>query len=421
MNLLIKSAKIIDTNSPHNGKVMDILIKNNRILNISKSINSEKVKIFKAKNLHISPGWFDMHVNFAEPGYEQRETIRSGTNAAKKGGYTSVMTMPNTNPSIDNKGMIEFIKIKQQENIIDIYPAGNLTLGQEGNEIVEMHDMKITGCVAFTDDKKTIQRSDVMKIAMLYSKDCNGLIMNYPNDQIVSDNGCVNEGVISTKLGLKGIPSLAEEIMLDRDLSLCEYTKSKLHVSYISTNNSVTKIKNAKSKGLDVTSDVTIYNLFLTDEKINDFDTRYKVIPPLRTIKDNKSLIKGLQNGTIDVITCDHTPIDEENKKIEFDNAAFGIIGLETSFGLIGKYLSKHLNISEIIEKISINPRKILGLKTVKIMEGEKANMTLFDPTLKWTFKQDDIKSKSKNTPFVNHEMKGKALAIFNNGKFEEC
>ena len=217
MNLLIKSAKTIDTNSPHNGKVMDILIKNNRILKISKSINSEKVKVYKAKNLHISPGWFDMHVNFSEPGYEQRETIKSGANAAKKGGYTSVMTMPNTNPSIDNKGMIEFIKIKQQDNIIDIYPVGNLTLNQEGNEIVEMHDMKIAGCVAFTDDKKSIQRSDVMKIAMLYSKDCNGLIMNYPNDQIISDNGCVNEGETSTKLGLKGIPSLAEEMMLDRD------------------------------------------------------------------------------------------------------------------------------------------------------------------------------------------------------------
>ena len=246
MNLLIKSAKIIDTNSPHNGKVMDILIKNNRILKISKSINSEKVKVYKAKNLHISPGWFDMHVNFSEPGYEQRETIKSGANAAKKGGYTSVMTMPNTNPSIDNKGMIEFIKIKQQDNIIDIYPVGNLTLNQEGNEIVEMHDMKIAGCVAFTDDKKSIQRSDVMKIAMLYSKDCNGLIMNYPNDQIISDNGCVNEGETSTKLGLKGIPSLAEEMMLDRDLSLCGYTKSKLHVSYVSTSNSVTKNKKGK-------------------------------------------------------------------------------------------------------------------------------------------------------------------------------
>ena len=271
-----------------------------------------------------------MHVNFPEPGYEQRETIKSGINAAKKGGYTSVMTMPNTKPNIDNKGMIEFIKNKQQNNIIDIYPAGDLTIGQEGNEIVEMHDMKIAGCVAFTDDKKSIQRSDVMKIAMLYSKDYNGLIMNYPNEQIISDNGSVNEkGVTSTKLGLKGIPSLAEEIMLDRDLSLCEYTKSKLHVSYISTNNSVKKIKKAKSKGLDVTSDVTIYNLFLTDEKINDFDTRYKVLPPLRTAKDNKSLIKALQSGIIDVITCDHTPIDEENKKIEFDNAAFGIIGLK--------------------------------------------------------------------------------------------
>tara|TARA_B100000287_G_scaffold299043_1_gene282246 strand:+ start:1 stop:1266 length:1266 start_codon:yes stop_codon:yes gene_type:complete len=421
MNILIKSAKIIDPNSIHNGKIMDILIKKGKIDKIKKSISPNKETVFKAKNLHVSPGWFDLHVNFSDPGYEQRETIKTGSSAAAQGGFTGVMTMPNTLPKIDNKGMIEYINNKQKDNIVDIFPAGNLTKNQEGNEIVEMHDMRSANCLAFTDDKNSIQRNEVLKVAMLYSKDCDSLIMNYPNDKSIANNGHMNEGKVSTELGLKGIPGLAEEMMTDRDLSLCQYTQSKLHLSYISTKESVQKIKKGKSKGLKITSDVSIYNLFLTDQEINNFDTRYKVIPPLRTKKDNMALIQALKNNTIDAITSDHTPIDEENKKIEFDNAAHGIIGLESLFGLIGKHLSQHLEIIEIIEKISINPRKILGLETIKIVEGEKANITLFDPSLEWTFTKDDIKSKSKNTPFIGHEMKGKALAIYNNDKFKHC
>jgi dihydroorotase len=428
MNLLIKSAKIIDSNSKHHNKIMDVFIKNGKIEKISKSIKSCKESVasgkeieFAANNLHLSPGWFDLHANFSEPGNEQKETLESGSNAAKKGGFTGVMIMPNTTPSLDNKGMIKYILNASKGNIVDLLPAGNLTKNQEGNDIVEMHDMNKAGCLAFTDDKYSIKRNEVLKIAMLYSKDCNALIMNYPNENSIANDGYMHEGNVSTKLGLKGIPALAEEMMVDRDISICEYTNSRFHLSYLSTKKSVEKVKKAKAKGLNITADVVLHNLFLTDEAVNNFDTRYKVMPPLRTAKDNKALIKALKDGTIDIITTDHSPQDEEHKKIEFDNAADGIIGLESAFGLLGKHLLPHLELSQLIEKIAINPRKILGLNQATLTEGNTANITLFNPDLEWEFTKGDIKSKSNNTPFVGEKLKGKALAIFNNGKFEEC
>ena len=254
-----------------------------------------------------------------------------------------------------------------------------------------------------------------------YSKDSESIIMNFPNDKSIANNGFMHEGITSTLLGIKGIPSLAEEMMIDRDLNLCEYTNSRLHLSYISTRNSVKKIKLAKTRGLKVSTDVTLYNLFLTDKEVNSFDTRYKVMPPLRSLNDNKALIKGLKDGTIDVISTDHTPITKEQKKIEFDNASNGIIGLESAFGLLGKHILPKIDLSTLIDKISTNPRKVLKMNEVIIKEGEYANITLFNPEIEWQFTPKDIKSKSSNTPFVGSQLKGKALAIFNNGQFKEC
>jgi dihydroorotase len=421
MNILIKSVKIIDANSEFHNEIMDVLIIDGKIAKIAKTITNSFVKEYTYKNLHLSPGWFDIHANFGEPGFEHQETIYSGSNAAIKGGFTGILVMPNNNPCTDNKSMIQFIKNAIQENIVDIIPAGNITKKGNGNEIVEMHDMKNAGCNIFTDDKKSLIKSEVMKIAMLYSKDSDSIIMNFPNDKSVSENGCMHEGIISTNLGLNGIPSIAEEMMIDRDLSLCEYTKSRLHISYISTKNAVKKIKVAKSKGLKVTSDVTIHNLFLEDKCINNFDTRFKVLPPLRTRKHTNALINALKDGTIDIISSDHCPISDENKKVEFDNAAFGIIGLETAFGLLGKHILPKLDLSTLIEKISINPRKILSMDEIVIKEGEKANLTLFNPKLKWIFTKKDIRSKSFNTPFIGEKLIGKALAIYNNNQFKEC
>jgi len=428
MNILIKSAKIIDKNSNYNNKIMDVFIKNGEIKKIAKSIKSCAKSIangteieYKAKDLHLSPGWFDLHVNFGEPGYEQQETFYTGSKAALKGGFTGVMAMPNNKPSIDNKSMINFIQNTTKGNIIDIVPSGNITKKGQGDQIVEMHDMHSAGCKAFTDDKKSINRNEVMRIAMLYAKDSGSLIMNYPNDKSLANNGSMHEGTTSTILGIRGIPTLAEKIMAERDISLCEYTNSRLHLSYISTRDSVKKIKNAKRRGVKVTSDVALHNLFLTDEAINNFDTRYKVMPPLRSKDDNKALISALKDGTIDVITTDHRPITDEYKKIEFDNAANGIIGLETAFGLLGKHILPEIDLHTLVEKISNNPRKILKMEEIIIKEGEKANITLFNPKLKWVFNEEDIASKSSNTPFIGEELTGKALAVFNNGQFRQC
>jgi|TARA_B100000780_G_scaffold161872_1_gene113172 dihydroorotase len=421
MKVLIKNATIIDSLSKFNNKVNDILINNNRIEKIAKSITIDSdTKIFKAENLHVSKGWFDLHVNFGQPGYEQKETLKNGVKSASAGGFTEVMLMPNTKPHLDNSTMIEYIINYTKDDIVNVYPAGNLTKLQEGKNIVEMHDMINSGCLAFTDDKKSIQNNELMKIALLYLRDTNKIIMHYPNDLSLQNHGVMNEGNISTMLGLKGIPSLAEEMMVDRDLNICDYTESKVHLSYLSTKKSISKIRKAKEEKLNISCDVALHNIFLTENKLNNFDSRFKVLPPLRTNEDNQAIIDGLKDGTIDVITSDHAPQENENKKIEFDNAEFGIIGLETAFGLINKNLEEHLSLHEIIDKISTNPRKVLGIDQNIIEEGSIANLTLFDPKKEWEFKESDIQSKSKNSPFIGDQLKGKALAIYNNNQFLE-
>ena len=418
MNIIIKSTKIIDVTSKYHNKIKDVYIEDGIIKKIGDKISKIGVQEYSSKNLHMSVGWMDMHCNFREPGYEYKDDLNSGIQSAINGGFTSVLLMPQTNPVIDNKSLVEFIKNNTKESIIDVHTSGSITKNIEGNDLVEMQDMNSAGCRVFTDDKKSLNRNDVMKLALIYIKDFDGLIMNYPNDKSIYNNGKMNEGVISTKLGLRGIPNISEEIMVDRDISLAKYTNGNLHLSYISTEESVNKIKKAKKEGCKITCDVSINNLVLSEEKLINFDTRYKLLPPLRTKKDNSALLKGLKNKTIDVICSDHSPENIENKKIEFDNATFGIIGLETLFGLLGKYLRDKLNLEEIIEKISYNPRKIVLKETLKIEEGEKANITLFDPDLEWEFNKKDIKSKSINTPFIGEKLKGKALAIYNNNQF---
>ena len=425
MNLLIKSARIIDPNSKHHNKIMDIFIKNGRIEKIAKSIKSCKESLeagkeieFSDKNLHISTGWMDMHSNFREPGFEYKDDLKTGIQSAIKGGFTSVLLMPQTEPVIDSKSHVEYIKNNTRNSIVDVHTSSSVTKNMEGGNLVEMHDINSVNCRTFTDDKKSLQRNEVMKLALLYSKDLNGLIMNYPNDKSIFNNGKMNEGITSTNMGVRGISNISEEIMVDRDINLAKYTEGNLHLSYISTKESVSKIKRGKKEGANITADVSINNLVMTDEKVKTFDTRYKVLPPLRTKKDHLALIKALKDGTIDVICSDHSPEDEENKRTEFDNAAFGILGLETLFGLLGKHISSDLSLSEIIEKISTNPRKIALKEELKIEEGEKANITLFNPKVEWEVIKSDIKSKSINTPFIGEKLKGKAVAIYNNNQF---
>ena len=416
MIVLIRAAKIVDPNSKHHNKIADILIENGIIKAIENRLEApSNSKIIDQKGLHIAPGFFDLHANFRDPGLEWKEDIETGIKAAAKGGFTGVLSMPSTTPTADNKTQIDYVKKASSDAVVNVYPSGSITKGLKGEELTEMFDMYKTGAVAFTDDKNSIQHAGIMKLALLYSKNFNGVIMNQADDKSISANGHLNEGITSTRLGLKGMPSLAEELMIDRDIKLAEYTGGKLHLSCISSAKSVALIKKAKQNGVAVTADVAIHNLILDETACEDFNPLFKVNPALRTQDDISALIEGLKDGTIDAICTDHTPEDIEHKKVAFDNAEFGMIGLQTAFSL-ACLLKEKLSLEIIIQKMAINPRKILNINVPEINTNKKANLVIFDPTERWTFKEEDIVSKSKNSPFINEQLTGKIYAIINNG-----
>jgi dihydroorotase len=418
MNALIKSATIINTSSPFNGKTVDILIEKGIIKKIAASIkNTEKVQEIKAKDLHVSIGWFDLRANFCDPGFEHKEDLNSGLKAAAKGGFTGVLVMPSTNPTTDTKGGIEYIINKTKNNIVTAYPAGALSVKCEGNEMAEMYDMHSAGAVAFTDNKKSVNNPGLLTRAMLYNQSFNGLVMDFPNDKHLFNNGQINEGITSTRLGLKGIPAIAEELMVIRDLFLAEYCNASIHLTNITTKKSVQLIKEAKAKGLKVTADTNSYHLLLDETELETFDSNLKVLPPLRTKEDIKALIKGIKEGVIDVVCSDHTPQDIENKQCEFDHAKFGIINLQTSFAAMNTALNGKITLAELVATITTNPRNILKLDVPKLEVGEPANLTLFSPTTPTTLETSDIVSKSKNTPLVGKKLLGKVYGIVNQNK----
>lgn len=421
MKVLIKKATVVDPNSEWNGKQADILIESGKISKIAESIKASADQVVEDTNLHVSPGWFDMHANFRDPGHEYKEDLTTGVEAAIAGGFTGVALMPSTEPAVSNKSAVEYIINKTAHAPVDVLPCGTISEQHKGEQLAEMFDMKEAGAIAFTDDKRPLSHSGLMSRALLYAKNCDGLIMSFPFDQTAQQNGQMNEGVTSTMLGLEGIPNLAEELQLTRDLYLSEYNDARIHFSTISTPRSLDLIAEAKEGGLEVSCDVAIHNLVLSDDVITDFDSNFKVMPPLRTEEDRKELITGLKEGTIDVICSDHTPEDTEHKNLEFEAANFGIIGLETLFGLAVTHLSGELTLDELICKISINPRSILKLDIPVIKEGFEANLTLFDPERQWIFEKSDIKSKSKNTPFLGCELVGKPLGIYNKSELRLC
>ncbi len=414
MNILIKQAHIIDSKSAYNGKVMDVLIENGTIKSIKTKITPEKnVKVIETANLHLSNGWLDMQVSFCDPGFEHKEDVDSGIKAAASGGFTAVAVVSSTNPTIHSKAEVLYIKNKTANSIVDVYPIGTLSHKQEGEDISEMYDMKLAGAVAFSDDKKSVTNSGLLMRALLYTKNFDGLILTHCDEKSISNDGKMNEGVISTKLGLKGIPALAEELMVDRNIFLSEYTNAPIHLSNISTQKSVELVKQAKSKGLKVTASVNAYNLALDDSALSGFDSNYKLNPPLRTKEDIEAIKKGIADGTIDTITCDHRPQDIESKDLEFDFASNGMIGLESAFGLINTNKGK-IKLETVINALSANPRKILKLKEPKIAEGEIANLTLFNPSQDWVFEKKHIQSKSSNTPFIGAAFTGRVIGIIN-------
>lgn len=424
MKILLQSATITDPNSPYNGKKKDILIENGIITSIENKIERKGVQVVDAKSLFVSPGWFDLNVSFCDPGYEIKEDIHSGCRAAAAAGFTGVALMPETLPAIHSKSEVEYIATKAKGNVVDVYPVGAVSIGREGKDMAELYDMYSSGAVAFSDGTRAIQDAGLLSRALLYAKGFNGMVMTWCEDAAIAAKGKMNEGAMSTELGMKGIPALAEELMVARNIYLAEYNDAPIHFSIVSTAKSVELIKAAKKKGLKVTADTAAHHLVLDDTVLAGFDSHYKVKPPLRTKADIKALIQGLKDGTIDAICSQHIPEDAEHKAIEFEIAGYGMIGLQTAFSLINHALGKTLTIDQIIEKIAINPRKMLGLPVPSIKEGEKANLTVFSTEKEWTLTKEMILSKSQNTPFINKKLKGKATAVINNDQLsyaEKC
>lgn len=417
MNLLLKNATIVSKSSSFNEHQVDILIEKGVITKIGKNLKNSSAKEISSKNLHVSAGWFDMRSLFPDPGLEHKETIESGLNAAAAGGFTGVATLPNTFPVRSSKSEILYALKQSANHVVNHFPYGAISDNIEGGNLAELFDMNKAGAIAFTDGRKTIANSNLMLRALLYANGFNGLIINTPNDRDISQEGKVNEGLMSTQLGLKGLPALAEELMINRDLFLVEYTEGKLHLGPISSQKSVDLIKQGLNLGKQVSCEVSIMNLAFTDEALVEFDTNFKVFPPLRTSTDQKALIKGLKEGTIGVISSNHIPENIENKDVEFDHAAFGVTALETFYNIYQTYISSKLPLSTFVESITTNPRKILGLPEVKLEEGKAANLTLFDPDETFVYQKTNRKSLSANNPLFDKKLKGKVLGIINGSK----
>ncbi|MDB5131684.1 MAG: pyrC [Mucilaginibacter sp.] len=411
MNLLIKSATIIDPNSPFDQQTADILIEKGVITRIAGQIHVDG-DMMDAAGKCVSPGFFDLNCNIGELGLETKEDLYTGTRAAAAGGFTGVALMPNTIPPVHSKAEIEYLLNRAQKNLVDVYPLGAISHKREGKDLAEMYDMYLSGAKAFTDGNRPVQDAGLMERALLYAQGFDAMVFSYPEDTAIAGKAKINEGEVSTLMGMKGIPSLAEELMIARDLYLAEYTVSKIHFSTISTVRSVELIREAKRKGLEVTCDVAAHHLVLTDEALTGFDSQYKVKPPLRTKDDVDALIAGLEDGTIDAIVSQHTPHEIEFKDVEFEVAEYGMIGLQTAFSLA---IKAGLDINLIVQKLAISPREILNIDIPVIAEGQLANLVLFDLDEEWEYSTKNNRSKSCNSPFIGQHLKGRVLLTINN------
>lgn len=409
MTILLKSATIVNPKQPDiHLKKKDILIENGKITRIAGQLKEEgKVKTIRLNRLHVSPGWFDSSVSYGEPGFEERETIVNGLKVAARSGFTAIVLNPNTHPVPDSSGDISFLKEACRGSLTELFPLGALSRMSEGEDLAELHDMHLSGSVGFSDYKSPVENPNLLKLALLYSQGFDGLIYSFPLDGQLAGKGQMHEGEISVRLGLKGIPALAEQLRVERDLAILEYTGGKLHIPTISTEAAVSMLANAKKKGLDVTCSVSIHNLSKTDKELEGFDSVYKVLPPLRGAADQKALLKALKSGVIDFVCSDHCPIDIEGKKQEFDRSEFGSLGLESSFGV----LNQLFDLSTCIELLT-RGRSRFKVPEPSIAVGDQANLTLFDPEHRYTQEVGNLASTSKNSMYLGTELKGKVYGV---------
>lgn len=420
-NCLIKNVVPVQNGSV-SSKAIDIRIKNGVISEIGAGLSAtsdETVQDFSGA--YVSGGWMDMHVHLREPGFEHKETITTGCRAAAFGGFTAVACMPNTNPPIHTRDVVEYIIKKASALPVDVYPIACVSKDRKGHSITEMADLKEGGAVAFSDDGDPVFDSKLMRIALDYASMLNMPIINHEEDLALSRPGHMHEGRVSTKLGLAGTPSIAEEVMIARDILLAELTGGHVHVAHISTRNAVDLVRQAKKKGINVTTEVCPHHFDLTDEEIEKrpFDTNCKMHPPLRSADDVQAMLDGLRDGTIDAICTDHAPHSIEEKEVEFIYAPNGIIGLETAWGVSVRCLldAKVLDLGTLIQKLVDKPREILRLDVPKVEVGAKANLTFFNTDETWTFERKHVRSKSANSPYIGSTMQGRALGIYNKGE----
>jgi dihydroorotase len=414
-DVLLKQVKVVDPGGPHHDSVVDILVRDGVVSRIGERIAKGDATEIRYDALHASPGWVDLRAHFREPGEEWKQGITNGLDAAACGGFTAVAVLPSTVPVIDGRAGIDLMMHRSRGHAVRLLPLGALTKGLKGEQLAELHDQRMAGAVAFTDDQHALRNARLMLLALQYAKGLPGPavpVMVFPSDPNLAAGGQMHEGAMSTRLGLKGLPPLAEQIALARDIALLDYAGGHLHAATISTAESVDMVRAAKARGLHITASVAAHNVLLDDGCLRGFETCYKVMPPLRDTPHIDALREGLKDGTIDAIVSDHRPDDREHKVLEFGPAAFGIIGLETCFAVANTALKGRMSLRRIIERLTHGPRKVLGLPLVHIAEGAPADITLFDPEVNWTCGEADLVSRSHNTPFLGQRFTGRPLGV---------
>ncbi|MBE7175283.1 MAG: dihydroorotase [Mucilaginibacter polytrichastri] len=416
MNLLIRNAALYDPQSSFHKKTVSVLIQNGIIKQIAENIDV-KAPEADGNGAWLMPGFFDLNINAGEPGLETREDLDSAEKAAAAGGFTGVAVMPNTQPPVHARAEVEYLMKRAQGRLVDFYPLGTISQKREGKDLSEMFDMQRAGAIAFTDGNRPVQDAGLMMRALQYAKGLDALVFSFAEDEAIAGGAQVHEGEVSTMLGMKGIPGMAEELMIARDLYLAEYTGSRIHFSTISTARSVDLIRQAKKRGISVTCDVAAYHLVLNDDSLAGFDSLYKTKPPLRTKSDSKALVAGLRDGTIDAVVSQHTPYEVEHKDVEFQVASYGMTGLQTVFSLVKK---AGLNADMILQKLCIGPRQVLGLPVPQIAEGQPANLTLVAPSAEWTFSRENNRSLSVNSPFIGQSLSGKVLLTIHHNQITQ-